>query len=213
MSYRKWDDGPRDDEPTVGTQATLRTGAIAVTGPVEVTGPVAVTGPIGATGALEATGAVGMTGALEGTGALESTGAAGMTGALENTGAAGMTGAVEATGPGAGDDDPRSRTESVPGSRRAGGSVEAGGVGGVAGHQAGIGNAQRLQLVGTARRQRQTSPAPGQRVGQRRTNAGRGADQPDALDAPLADDGVHGWPCRLTKVSVTSPRLKPHFDI
>ncbi|HMT51406.1 MAG TPA: protein kinase, partial [Dietzia sp.] len=130
MSYRKWDDGPRDDEPTVGTQATLRTGAIAVTGPVEVTGPVAVTGPIGATGALEATGAVGMTGALEGTGALESTGAAGMTGALENTGAAGMTGAVEATGPGAGDDDPRSRTESVPGSRRAGGSVEAGGVGG-----------------------------------------------------------------------------------
>ena len=38
MSYRKWADTPEDDEPVVGTQATLRTEAVRVTGPVDATG-------------------------------------------------------------------------------------------------------------------------------------------------------------------------------
>ncbi len=140
MSYRKWADTPEDDEPVVGTQATLRTEAVRVTGPVDatgsggVTGSGKVTGPIESTGELEHTGAMrgtgtmqstgGMehTGTMQSTGGMEHTGAMPSTGAFDVTGAVSMTGFLEETDPAAArasdadtDTDPESPTEAVPG--------------------------------------------------------------------------------------------------
>lgn len=98
MSLRGWGDA-HDDEPTAGTQATMRTGAVATTG------------------AVAATGAVPMTGFLDDTGVAETAGAAtggAATGDMFTVGA--DTADTAGTGPAAADTDADtdSRTHAVP---------------------------------------------------------------------------------------------------
>ena len=86
---------------------------------------------------------------------------------------------------------------------------QAGSVSGIARDQQGIAQTQGTQLFRITGRQRQRRATVGEIQRQRGADAARGADQPDALASPVGDDRIHG----LTKLSVTSPRWKPHFDM
>ena len=102
------------------------------------------------------------------------------------------------------------KIDSAPGFKQVpAGRSQTGRVGRIAGQQQGIGDTQCRELVGLAGRQGQPGSATGQFARDRGADTGRSTNQPDALVVPVGNLRVH----LLTKVSVTSPRLKPHFDI